>query len=46
MIDHRVDRPEDILNFSGHGYVYDASRSTDNSPAFLRSKMEPLIFET
>lgn len=44
MIKQQIDDPEDLKNFAGHGYVFDASRSTSNAPAFLRAKMTPLVF--
>jgi len=44
MIDRRAERPEDLKDFSMHGYTYDPSRSTPDMPAFYRDKMTPLIF--
>jgi len=44
MIDNRVETPEGLRVFSGHGYNYDVTRSTVNNPAFYREKMTPLVF--
>jgi cytoplasmic iron level regulating protein YaaA (DUF328/UPF0246 family) len=44
MIDHRIERPEQLQAFTGHGYYYDESRSTLERPAFFREKMIPLVF--
>lgn len=44
MIKHQVDDPEQLKEFTGHGYVFDPSRSTGDAPAFLRTKMTPLVF--
>ena len=42
MIDTRCETPEKLTQFSGHGYHYDAERSTSDRPAFTRAKMQPL----
>lgn len=44
LIDQRADRPEALADFSGHGYRYDATRSTADRPAFFRPEMKPLVF--
>lgn len=44
MIDHRVETPEDLKQFTGHGYSYDSLRSTQDQPAFYRAVMKPLVF--
>lgn len=44
MIDHRVNDPERLNDFDGFGYMYDASRSKPNAPAFVREVMKPLVF--
>lgn len=44
MIDHRIETPEGLRYFSGHGYSYDIVRSTADEPAFYREKMTPLVF--
>lgn len=45
MIDNRVDTPEKLERFTGHGYAYDVGRSTPNAPAFYRAAMVPLVFD-
>lgn len=42
MIDTRCDAPEKLTAFIGQGYHYDSERSTSDSPAFTRTKMQPL----
>lgn len=44
IIDHRIERPEDLSGFNGFDYHYDASRSTTDKPVFVRASMTPLIF--
>ncbi len=44
IIDHRIDSPEGLCDFTGHGYAYDAGRSTKDAPAFYRAVMKPLVF--
>lgn len=45
IIDNKVDTPEELKHFTGHGYIYDASRSSENMPAFFRKVMTPLVFD-
>lgn len=45
IIDNKVDTPEELNHFTGHGYIYDASRSSENMPAFFRKVMTPLVFD-
>jgi cytoplasmic iron level regulating protein YaaA (DUF328/UPF0246 family) len=44
IIDHRVDTPEGLNGFTGHGYAYSKALSTPGSPAFFREEMKPLVF--
>jgi cytoplasmic iron level regulating protein YaaA (DUF328/UPF0246 family) len=44
MIDNQVESPEQLEQFTGHGYAYDADRSKPNFPAFAREVMKPLVF--
>lgn len=44
MIVNRIDSPDRLHEFTGHGYAYDEGRSTKNAPAFIRDKMVPLKF--
>lgn len=45
IIDHRVDSPEGLLSFDGHGYIYNQTRSKENAPVFVRpAPMTPLVF--
>jgi cytoplasmic iron level regulating protein YaaA (DUF328/UPF0246 family) len=44
MIDNQVESPQQLEQFTGHGYAYDASRSKPNLPAFSRKIMTPLVF--
>lgn len=45
MIDHRAEKPKQLMRFSGHGYSYDPARSTETHPVFSRVVMTPLRFE-
>lgn len=45
IIDNKVDTPEGLKHFTGHGYIYDSSRSSGNKPAFYRKVMTPLVFD-
>ena len=45
IVDHRVDTPEGLKGFTGHGYSYSEKLSTPDSPAFFRQEMKPLIFD-
>lgn len=45
LVDHRVDTPEGLQDFTGHGYAYDPSRSTPDRPAYFRPVMRPLVFD-
>ena len=45
IIDHRIDDPSRLVEFSAHGYTYDAKRSTPDKPAFYREVMIPLQFK-
>lgn len=44
MIDNRINKAEQLKDFKGHGYSYDAARSKPGFPAFSRAKMVPLQF--
>lgn len=44
VIDHRIDTPETLKQFSMHGYSYDPMRSTAQTPTFYRDTMTPLVF--
>lgn len=44
MIKNQINDPSRLREFTGHGYMYDAARSTQDSPAFIRDKMVPLQF--
>ncbi len=44
IIDHRIDHPDQLVDFDRFDYIYDASRSTKDMPAFVRSVMTPLVF--
>jgi uncharacterized protein len=44
MITHSIDDPSRLCEFSAHDYHFDTSRSTADTPVFLRNKMTPLIF--
>lgn len=44
IIDHRVDTPEGLRAFTGHGYAYSEKLSTKDAPAFFREEMKPLVF--
>lgn len=44
LIDNRVDDPEEFHKFTGHGYHFDAKRSTLAAPVFVRKVMKPLQF--
>lgn len=44
MIKNKIDDPVKLREFTGHGYIFDVSRSTPDAPAFLREKMLPLVF--
>jgi len=44
VIDNRINDPEGLKAFTGHGYSYDSTRSTVNAPAFYRALMKPLVF--
>jgi cytoplasmic iron level regulating protein YaaA (DUF328/UPF0246 family) len=45
IIDHRIDSPEQLRDFSMYGYAYDANSSTVDRPAFYREVMTPLRFQ-
>ncbi len=45
IIDHRIDTPEGLIGFTGHGYAYSEALSTPDSPAFFRQEMKPLVFD-
>lgn len=34
----RIKKPEDILNFTAEGYIYDPKKSTENAPVFIAPK--------
>lgn len=44
VIDHRVEKPEDLEKFESQGYRYDPKRSTKNSPAFYREIPRPITY--
>lgn len=44
IIDHRADTPEELKEFTGFEYHYDASRSSPDVPVFVRRIMVPLVF--
>ncbi len=45
IITERVDDPQELVRFSGHGYVYDAAQSSEKHPTFVRpAPMTPLVF--
>ena len=44
IIDHRIDHPDQLVDFDRFDYIYDASRSKKDMPAFVRSVMTPLVF--
>jgi uncharacterized protein len=44
IIDNRVDTPEGLRAFTGHGYSYSETLSTKDAPAFFREEMKPLVF--
>lgn len=44
IIDHQVDSPDRLKEFSMYGYSYDAASSTPDRPAFYREVMTPLRF--
>lgn len=44
IIDHRVDHPDQLVDFDRFEYIYDKSRSELNAPAFVREAMKPLVF--
>lgn len=44
IIDHRVDHPDQLVDFDRFHYIYDESRSKSNAPVFVRDVMTPLVF--
>lgn len=42
IIDRGIDSVADLVDFSGHGYVYSPERSQPDRPVFFRSEMKPL----
>jgi uncharacterized protein len=44
MIDHHIETPDGLKEFSMYGYSYDDTHSTEDRPAFYREKMTPLRF--
>lgn len=44
IIDHEIDDPQRLPEFTQHDYVFDPSRSTDGRPVFVRPFMRPLVF--
>ena len=44
MIKNKVESPEQLRDFTSHGYEYDSSRSKPDAPGFLRPIMKPLVF--
>lgn len=44
VIDHRVERAEDLEKFEAQGYRYDPKRSTKNNPAFYREIPRPITY--
>lgn len=44
MIDHRVENPEDLREFTAQGYAYDAAKSTPDQPAFYRETPRPIEY--
>ncbi|MEP6710665.1 MAG: YaaA family protein [Candidatus Saccharibacteria bacterium] len=46
IIDHRVNTPEGLRDFTGHGYAFDTIHSTRLRPVFHRNEMKPLQFNS
>lgn len=44
IIDHRLDDPGQLKEFTGQGYAYDAAHSTDDQPAFFRPVPKPVVY--
>jgi len=44
IIDHRIDDPERLKEFSAQGYAYDEARSAKDQPAFYRAVPRPIVY--
>lgn len=44
IIKNQINDPDRLREFTGHGYVFDATRSQRDKPAFIRDVMTPLQF--
>jgi cytoplasmic iron level regulating protein YaaA (DUF328/UPF0246 family) len=44
VIDHRIEKPDELEKFEAQGYHFDAKRSTKNNPAFFREIPRPITY--
>lgn len=44
IIDHRIDTPDGLHEFSSQGYVFDKAKSAPNQPVFYRTTPKPIRF--